>query len=70
MSKENKKIKIAIDTLLKIEPNKIVYVSCNPATLTRDVRLLEEKYSLEKLSIVDMFPYTSHCESVCVLERR
>ena len=62
--------KIAIDTLLKIEPNKIVYVSCNPATLTRDVRLLEEKYSLEKVSIVDMFPYTSHCESVCVLERR
>lgn len=59
--------KTAIDTLLKIEPKKLVYVSCNPATLARDVKLLEEKYSLEKLSLVDMFPFTSHIECVCVL---
>ena len=59
--------KTAIDTLLKIKPKKLVYVSCNPATLARDVKLLEEKYSLEKLSLVDMFPFTSHIECVGVL---
>ena len=62
--------KVAIDTLIEIEPKKIVYVSCNPATLARDISLLEEKYELKKLSIVDMFPFTSHSESVCVLERK
>ena len=61
---------LTIETLLKIESKKIVYVSCNPATLARDIKSLEEKYSLEKLSLVDMFPFTSHCESVCILERR
>ncbi len=62
--------RVAIDTLLQIEPKKIVYVSCNPATLARDINLLEEKYEIKKLSLVDMFPYTSHCESICILERR
>ena len=60
--------KIAIDTILKIEPKRIVYVSCNPATLGRDLKLLEEKYSLGKLAICDMFCFTSHIECVCVLE--
>jgi len=59
--------RMAIDTLLKIEPKKIVYVSCNPATLARDISILEKKYNLEKISIVDMFPYTSHVECVSVL---
>ena len=39
---------IAIETILKIEPKKIVYVSCNPATLGRDLKKLEEKYNIEK----------------------
>ena len=59
---------ITIETLLKIAPQKIVYVSCNPATLARDIRLLEEKYELKQVQPVDMFPYTSHVENVCVLE--
>lgn len=59
---------ITIETLLKVEPQKIVYVSCNPATLARDIRLLEEKYELKQVQPVDMFPYTSHVECVTVLE--
>jgi len=62
--------KSALETILKIEPDKIVYVSCNPATLGRDLKKLEEKYELKKVAICDMFPWTSHCESVCILERR
>lgn len=58
---------ITIETLLKIMPQKIVYVSCNPATLARDIRLLEEKYELKQVQPVDMFPYTSHIETVTLL---
>ncbi len=59
--------KTALDTLLEIEPEKIVYVSCNPATLGRDLKILEEKYSLKKLAICDMFPWTEHVECVTAL---
>lgn len=59
---------ITIETLLKIMPQKIVYVSCNPATLARDIHLLEEKYELKQVQPVDMFPYTSHVECVAVLQ--
>lgn len=48
--------KTALDTILKIKPKKIVYVSCNPATLARDLSILEEKYELKHLAICDMFP--------------
>ena len=58
----------ALETILKIEPKKLVYVSCNPATLARDVKILEEKYELKKVSLVDMFPFTSHIECVSVME--
>ncbi len=59
--------KIAIETLLKIKSKRIVYVSCNPATLARDIKLLEENYDLKRISICDMFPGTSHVECVAVL---
>ena len=59
--------KTALDTLLQIEPKRIVYVSCNPATLARDLKILEEKYNIEKLSICDMFPFTHHVESIASL---
>lgn len=58
---------ITIETLLKIMPQKIVYVSCNPATLARDIRLLEEKYELKQVQPVDMFAFTSSVECVTVL---
>ncbi|MBR3613700.1 MAG: 23S rRNA (uracil(1939)-C(5))-methyltransferase RlmD [Clostridia bacterium] len=59
--------KTALDTLLQIEPKRIVYVSCNPATLARDLKILEEKYEIKDLSICDMFPFTHHVECVTVL---
>lgn len=46
----------AIKTLLEISPNRIVYVSCNPATLARDLKIFEEKYDIKHISICDMFP--------------
>ncbi len=59
-----------VDNLLKIKPEKIVYISCNPATLVRDLSKLEEKYVIEKITPVDLFPFTSHVECVAVLGRK
>lgn len=58
------------DILLKIKANKIVYVSCNPLTLARDIKELESGYDLGDITLVDMFPNTHHVESVCVLNFR
>lgn len=61
----------AAEAVLKISPERIVYVSCNPATLARDVKLLTyENYKLLTVSPFDMFPQTGHVESVVLLERR
>ena len=57
-----------INNILEVYPNKIVYISCNPATMTRDLQMLEEKYEIKKMQPVDMFPYTSHVECVALLE--
>jgi len=59
--------KIAIETLLKIGAKKIVYISCNPATLARDLVKLKEKYEIKEVQPVDMFPFTSHVEVVSLL---
>lgn len=58
------------DILLKIKANKIVYVSCNPLTLARDIKELDNGYELGDITLVDMFPNTHHVESVCVLNTR
>ena len=58
------------DILLKIKANKIVYVSCNPLTLARDIKELDSGYKLGGITLVDMFPNTHHVETVCVLERK
>ena len=58
-----------IQKLLEIAPEKIVYVSCNVATQARDLQLLGEKFSVEKLQPVDMFPHTHHIECVAELRR-
>lgn len=56
---------VFVETLLELEPNRIVYVSCNPSTLMRDIQLLEEKYHIDEITPVDMFPQTTHVEAVC-----
>ena len=60
--------KTALDTIIKISPKKIVYVSCNPATLARDLKILDVKYDLKEISICDLFPFTKHVECVAVLQ--
>lgn len=59
-----------IRTILFAEPDRIVYVSCNPATQARDLALLNEKYKVEKVQPVDMFPHTHHVENVVLLVKR
>ncbi len=59
-----------IDAILFAEPEKIVYVSCNPATQARDLNLLDVKYKVEKVQPVDMFPHTHHVENVVLLIRK
>ena len=56
-----------INNILKIKPRKVTYISCNPATLVRDLKELSEKYDIKIIKPVDMFPWTSHCEVVTVL---
>ena len=56
-----------INNILKIKPKKIVYISCNPATLIRDLALFEEQYEIKTIVPVDMFPWTSHVECVTVM---
>ena len=59
-----------LDTILKMSPKKIVYVSCDPATLARDLKVLCEKdYKLERVRGCDMFSQSFHVETVCLLTR-
>lgn len=61
--------KHTIEILLKMNPKRIVYVSCDPMTLARDLKLLQEYYHVEELTPVDMFSETYHVECVVKLER-
>ena len=57
----------ALQTIIDMKPEKLVYISCNPATLARDLKVLtEEAFEIKKIKLVDMFPQTSHVET-CVL---
>lgn len=59
-----------VDTILRAEPGRIVYVSCNPSTQARDIALLDAKYRVERVRPVDMFPHTHHVENVVLLVRK
>ena len=59
-----------VEKILNISPSRIVYVSCNSATQARDIMLLNDKYRVERLRAVDMFPHTQHIESVALLVKR
>jgi predicted nucleotidyltransferase len=59
-----------LDTLVEMQPQRIVYVSCNPATLARDLKYLGERgFEAEEAQPVDMFPWTGHVECVVLIER-
>ncbi|WP_070121062.1 23S rRNA (uracil(1939)-C(5))-methyltransferase RlmD [Bacillus marinisedimentorum] len=59
-----------IDTILKVKPKRIVYISCNPSTLAKNAAQLAKKYDVKYMQPVDMFPHTAHIEVVAVFEMR
>ena len=61
---------VCLDTIIGAAPERVVYVSCDPATLARDVRILcDAGYELKKYAVFDMFPNSYHVEVCCLLER-
>ncbi|WP_286915225.1 23S rRNA (uracil(1939)-C(5))-methyltransferase RlmD [Flavobacterium sp. UBA4197] len=62
--------KDVVEQILKIAPDKVVYVSCNSATQARDLALMDEMYMVTRVRPVDMFPQTHHVENVVLLEKR
>lgn len=56
-----------INNLIKIHSKRIIYISCNPSTLARDLAKLEDEYNIEMIQPVDMFPWTKHVECIAVL---
>ncbi|HVE58866.1 MAG TPA: hypothetical protein VNB22_18680, partial [Pyrinomonadaceae bacterium] len=62
--------KETIEQILKIQPQQITYVSCEPTTLARDLRVLcESVYEIESITALDLFPQTHHVETVVRLKR-
>lgn len=59
-----------VDVIINAAPERIVYVSCNPATQARDLALMDAKYKVAKVQPVDMFPHTPHVENVVLLEKK
>ena len=59
-----------INNILGLNPNKIIYVSCDPMTLVRDLKLLSDNYSINEINPFDMFPNTKHVETITILERK
>ena len=59
-----------LNALLKIKPTRIVYISCEPSTLARDLEYLKHEYDITTVQPVDMFPRSFHVETVCLLEKK
>lgn len=62
--------KKTLDNIIKLIPNRIIYISCNPVTLARDINYINNKYEVKSTKAFDMFPNTSHVETVCLLQKR
>ena len=59
-----------VNVILNSEPDRLVYVSCNPATQARDIAMLDAKYRVAEIQPVDMFPHTHHVENVALLLKK
>ncbi|MBQ6947377.1 MAG: 23S rRNA (uracil(1939)-C(5))-methyltransferase RlmD, partial [Clostridia bacterium] len=60
-----------LETLVEMAPKKLVYISCDPATLARDIKFLcAHGFTPESATPVDLFPRTAHVETVCLLTRK
>jgi 23S rRNA (uracil1939-C5)-methyltransferase len=59
-----------VNEIIAASPDRILYISCNPATQARDLALMKEHYSIEKVQAVDMFPQTHHVENIAYLKRK
>ena len=59
--------KHTIENIIDLKPERFIYISCNPATLVRDLKEFEELYEIKEIQPVDMFPFTSHVECVAVV---
>jgi 23S rRNA (uracil1939-C5)-methyltransferase len=59
-----------VKRIVEMGPEKVVYVSCNPATQARDLAMMNEAFKITKVQPVDMFPHTHHVENVVLLEKR
>lgn len=57
-----------INNIIKLKPERFIYISCNPATLVRDLVKLDEVYDIKEIQPIDMFPFTTHVECVAVLQ--
>ena len=62
--------KKVIEQIKKIKPKKIIYISCNSATQSRDISLFNDLYEIKNMQTVDMFPQTHHVENILILELR
>jgi len=56
-----------LQTILQVKPEKLIYVSCNPSTLAKDIQTLSSKYDVKYIQPVDMFPHTAHVECISQL---
>ncbi|MBQ0028722.1 MAG: 23S rRNA (uracil(1939)-C(5))-methyltransferase RlmD [Lachnospiraceae bacterium] len=60
-----------IDSVVKLKPSRVVYVSCGPESLARDLKIFSKRgYCVKKIQPIDMFPFTGHVETVCLLSRK
>ena len=57
-----------IQNIMKLKTGRVVYISCNPATMVRDLKMMEEMYEVVEVQPVDMFPFTSHIENIAILK--
>ena len=62
--------KNVVENIIRIKPKKIIYVSCDPMTFSRDINLIKDYYKLSDLNIIDMFADTYHIEVISLLEKK